>query len=81
MAGAVAAVVSIAIGFMINLVLGSLLVSLYTSMPPALLSTMSWRASMGILSIPLGILIYGGFGALAGFLSMEMFFKDRSTGR
>ena len=38
---------------------------------------MMQRAAGGILAIPLSVMIFTAFGALGGFLAMQLFWKDR----
>ncbi len=47
-------------------------------LPPDLRPMVMWiAAGGGVLGLIIGPLIYGAFGALGGYLSMLLFFKDR----
>ena len=72
-AGAIAGVV----GFIINLALGSLLVGFYRNMPADVARTLAQVSAGGAAGIIVAPIMYAPFGALGGFLSMQLFFKER----
>ena len=75
-AGAVAGVISGVVGMIFSLALASVFASIYAAIPGA--GGMMAGSLMGaIWRIPMAIVVMGGFGALYGFLSMQLFFKDR----
>jgi hypothetical protein len=80
MAGGIAGVVAGILGLLFNLMLGTFVASIYASLPPDVASKLAMQGSWGILGIPVGAIIYGAFGALGGFLAMQLFFKDRQAG-
>jgi hypothetical protein len=75
--GAVAGLIAGIAGFITSLVLGSLLAGLYKSMSPDVARALASAGARGIGSIFIYPFIYGGFGALGGFASMHLFFKER----
>lgn len=82
-AGMMAGVVVGVLGFLMQLVMGSALAAVYSSLasilPPDVISKMMMQTGTSILYIPIYVLLYGAFGALGGFLSMHLFFKDRTA--
>ncbi|MBW2454532.1 MAG: hypothetical protein JRI68_08475 [Deltaproteobacteria bacterium] len=80
-AGATGGAIATVLGWMLWWVLASVLAGIYSSiygfLPGPLLHAMTLSAGRGILMIPVNIAIAGGFGALAGFLSLQLFFKER----
>jgi hypothetical protein len=80
MAGVVAGVIASVLGLLMNLLLGTFIASIYASLPPDLASKLAMQSSFGIIGIPVNAIIYGAFGALGGFLAMQLFFKERSAG-
>jgi hypothetical protein len=75
--GAVAGVISSILGMITNLILGSVLAGMYSSLPREMRQMMMQRAAGGILAIPISVMIFTAFGALGGFLAMQLFWKDR----
>ena len=78
MSGAIAGLIAGVAQFMWSILLGSILAGLYTSTLPLgaarYIMSMSARGVLGIITDPIWT---GCFGALGGFLAMQMFFKDR----
>jgi len=81
MAGGIAGVIATVLNWTVGWALASVLAGIYTSLygllPGPMLSVMSIGFGRGILMIPVNIAINVAFGALAGFLSLQLFFKDR----
>lgn len=80
MAGSIAGFATSILNMISSLLIETLAASLYTSVYsglPPFFSTLMRETGSGILSIPVNIIIYGAFGALGGFLAMQLFFKDR----
>jgi len=75
--GVVAGVISGVVGFVFSLVLGSVLAGLYRNISPELGRAFASVGARGAVSIVVNPFLYGGFGALGGFLGMQFFFKDR----
>lgn len=83
-AGMIAGVVVGILGVVMQVVAGSALMALYghlaTVLPPDVIAKMTMQAGWSIAYIPLYVILYGLFGALGGFLSLNLFFKDRIEG-
>jgi hypothetical protein len=77
-AGAVTGLVASLLGMLFSLLAGSLIAGLSSSMP-SFMPSMAMNGIVSIIMIPVYALIYGGMGALGGFLSMQLFFKDRAA--
>jgi hypothetical protein len=77
MSGVVAGFLAAVLGLVINLILGSILASMYSNLPHEMRRILAQSAAGGAFSIVLSPLFYGGWGALGGFLAMELFHKDR----
>jgi hypothetical protein len=75
--GAVAGLIAGIGGLVTSLVLGSLLVGLYKNLPSGAAGAMSQMGARGAFGIIIDPPLYAAFGALGGFLSMQLFFKDR----
>jgi hypothetical protein len=75
--GAVAGVITGISSLVVNLLMGGFLASMYRSLPPQFARSMAQASASGVLSIPFNLVLYGAFGALGGFLSMQLLFKDR----
>lgn len=76
MAGVVAGGISGILNTILGLALASVLAGVYASVPGA--AGMIGGSIVGaIVRIPIAMVIMGGMGALYGFLSMQLFFKDR----
>jgi hypothetical protein len=76
-AGAVAGLVAGVLGLILSLAMGTMLASFYASLPPQVASNMTISGLSAIIQIPFYMIGYGGMGALGGFLSMQLLFKDR----
>lgn len=83
-AGMTAGVVVGILGVLMQFVAGSAMVALYghlaSILPPDILSKMTMQMGMSFAYLPLYVILYGAFGALGGFLSLHLFFKDRADG-
>ena len=77
-AGTTTGLVASVLGMLFSLVTNTLVASVRSNLP-GFLSSMAVGGLLGILMIPLYALLYGGMGALGGFLSMQLFFKDRAA--
>lgn len=77
--GAVAGLIAGVLGLITSFALASLLMPFYSGMglPPDVIASMAPAGARAIFQIPINVISYGGFGALGGFLSMQLFFKDR----
>jgi hypothetical protein len=75
-AGAGAGLISGILGFVTRMLLGTALASLMANMPGAGRNMMASGAAMGIMAIPVYVVLYAAFGALGGFLGMQLFFKN-----
>jgi hypothetical protein len=75
-AGAGAGLIASLLGLLVNMLLGGLIASLMANIPGAGRNMMASTAAMGVLFIPVNIVLYAAFGALGGFLGMQLFFKN-----
>jgi MFS family permease len=73
-AGLIAAVVGLALSFLTTTAVMGALRQVPPEMRPMVKAMV---AGGGVLGIVVGPLLYAAFGALGGFLSMQLFFKDR----
>ncbi len=60
-----------------NVALGGVMAGVSGSLPPELAERMAAQGAMGLVALPVNAVFYGGFGALGGFLAMQLFFKSR----
>jgi len=76
--GAVTGVIAATLGIVVQIALGSLIASMLGTMPHEVRVAFARQAGSGyaFAAVP----VYAGFGALGGFLSMQLFFKDRLKG-
>lgn len=74
-AGAGAGLLSSILGLVVNMFLGTFIASLMSNIPGADRNMMASTA-MGALMIPVNIILFTAFGALGGFLGMQLFFKS-----
>jgi hypothetical protein len=75
--GALAGVIAGVGGLIINLMIGSMLASFYRSLPPDMMRLVAQLTARGVMGIPINLVTYGAFGALGGFLGLQLFYKDR----
>jgi hypothetical protein len=76
--GAVAGLMAGIFGFLVNLALGSFLIEIYRSaLPRDMARQLAASTAQGAAGIFVGPFLYAGFGALGGFLAMQLFFKTR----
>lgn len=80
-AGAGAGLIAGLLGLLMNLLFASamagLLASLEDKLPPQFAQQMAMQGTMSVIMIPVQIILFAGFGALGGFLSLTLFFKDK----
>jgi len=76
-AGAGAGLISSLLSMVMNLVMGSVIASMMSNLPGASRSMIGSSAALGVFFIPVAILLFAAFGALGGFLGMQLFFKTR----
>jgi hypothetical protein len=79
-AGAIGGVLSSILGWVLGFALASVLASIYSSLPFTGISAGGYLGTgiVGlVIGIPVNAILCGGFGALYGFLSLQLFFKDR----
>jgi hypothetical protein len=72
-AGVLAGIGSIVTGALVR----DMMAGFLTNMPPQLAQQMAAQSTWGFFAIPVDMALYGAFGALGGFLSMQLFFKTR----
>jgi hypothetical protein len=78
LSGVVAGLIAGVLGFVMSMVVVGAMKEFYTQLPPELRKpAMALAGSAGVARIFVTPIFYGAFGALGGFLSMQMFFKDR----
>jgi hypothetical protein len=78
MAGGVAGLIAGIFSLIINLLVGgAMMASVYRSLPPEVAKAMASATAGGIIGIPINLVLFSAFGALGGFLAMQLFFKDR----
>jgi hypothetical protein len=75
--GAVAGFIASIMTLITNLALGPIMASFYRTLPPDLRRAMVQSAASGIIGIPINLVMFTAFGALGGFLLMQIFWKDR----
>ena len=76
--GVVAGFVAGVVGMVMSLMIGSLLSPVYRSFPRELRQMLTLRSmGGGVVGIPVNMVIYAAFGALGGFVLMQLVFKDR----
>ena len=79
--GVVSGVLAAILQYIFGLIFGgaafAMLGNMTGGVPPEFARAMAGGGLGLILQIPLGAILYGGMGALGGFLSMQLFFKDR----
>jgi hypothetical protein len=76
-AGAGAGLISGIMSLVFNMLLGSVLASVMANLPEASRSMFTQSAALGVIMIPINIGLFAAFGALGGFLGMQLFFKTR----
>lgn len=74
-AGAGAGLISSILGLVANMFLGTFIASLMSNIPGADRNMMASTA-VGAFMIPVNIILFAAFGALGGFLGMQLFFKN-----
>ncbi len=75
--GAVAGLISGVLTFLTSLALGSMMAGFYRSLPSGAGRMMLQSGARGAVGIVVNPFLYAAFGALGGFLAMQIFFKDR----
>jgi hypothetical protein len=76
--GGVAGVIAGVVGFVLSLVMGAAMAGAYRNMPANIRGPLiAFATGGGVASIFLAPIFYAAFGALGGFLSMQLFFKER----
>ncbi|EYF07130.1 hypothetical protein [Chondromyces apiculatus] len=78
--GVVSGVLSAILQYIVGLIFGGAALAMLGGMTRSMPSFAANLAGGGLglfVSIPLSAILYGGMGALGGFLSMQLFFKDR----
>src|SRR5690606_1059054 len=77
-AGAVAALIASILRAVLSFAMGAALAGLTRSVPG--MGSLAFSGVTTFLMIPVYALVYGGMGALGGYASMQIFFKDRLAG-
>jgi hypothetical protein len=75
--GVAAGILASLLGLIMHLALGSLMAGLYKTVPREMRDLMVQSATSGAVGFVVNPPLYAAFGALGGFLSMQLFFKDR----
>lgn len=78
-AGAVAGLIYTVLALITSFAMSGFLYSWYAKMgmPRELITNMTASGLSMLFMTPIYIIVFGGFGALGGFLSTQLFFKDR----
>lgn len=76
-AGAGAGLIAGLLGLAVNMVMGSALASVLENLPEASRQAFAQGTALGVITIPINVVLFAGFGALAGFLGLQLFFKSR----
>ncbi|AKT43868.1 uncharacterized protein CMC5_081050 [Chondromyces crocatus] len=80
MTGAVSGAVSSLLGYLVSLVFGATSLAMLGGLSrdiPDLAGAMASGGLMIFISLPISAIVYGLMGALGGFLSLQLFYKDR----
>lgn len=79
--GAIAGFMAGVIGLLMSFALGGVMYRFYRSaLPRDVARAIAQTSAQGALGIVIDPFIYGAFGALAGFLAMQIFFKKNLPG-
>ncbi|KYF78861.1 hypothetical protein BE17_22505, partial [Sorangium cellulosum] len=76
-AGAAAGLIAGVFDLVIKVLFGTLLGGLYASLPPDLVKNLAIGSLATAIYIPFYAIAYSAMGALGGFLSLQLLFKDR----
>ncbi|HLP07582.1 MAG TPA: hypothetical protein VK178_05415 [Opitutaceae bacterium] len=76
-AGLIAGVLGWLLGILLAGAMAGLMASLADKLPPQFAQQMAMQGTMNLVMIPVQIVLFAGFGALGGFLSLILFFKDK----
>ncbi len=76
-AGLIAGVLGWVLGILLSSAMAGLMASLQEKLPPQFAQQMAMQHGMNLLMIPVQIILFAGFGALGGFLSLILFFKGK----
>lgn len=76
-AGLIAGLLGLLLNFLFAGVMAKLMANFADSLPPQFAQQMAMQGAMSIIMIPVNIILFAGFGALGGFLSLTLFFKGK----
>ena len=76
-AGLIAGLLGLLLSFLLAGVMTKLTATFASHFPPQFAQQMATQGAMSIIMIPVQVLLFAGFGALGGFLSLTLFFKDK----
>jgi hypothetical protein len=76
-AGLIAGLLGMLLNFLFAGVMAKLMANFASSLPPQFTQQMAMQGAMNIIMIPVNIILFAGFGALGGFLSLTLFFKGK----
>ena len=74
-AGAGAGLISSIFSLILGAMFAGVMAALAQRLPPELARQFAIQGTVGLFMIPVNIVLYAGFGALGGFLSLLLFFK------
>jgi hypothetical protein len=75
--GAISGLVAGLLGTLLSMLMSGFLLGMSKDLPPELGKQIAMQGGMGLLAIPVYAVIFGVFGALGGFLTMQVAFKHR----
>lgn len=75
-AGAGAGLISSIFSLIFGALFAGILATLAQRLPPEFAKQVALQGTTGLIMIPVNVVLYAGFGALGGFLSLLLFFKN-----
>lgn len=75
--GAGAGLIAGLLGLALNAVMMKALAPFLKELGPQVEQQIAAQGAMGLIMVPVNVLLFAGFGALGGFLAMQVFFKAR----
>ncbi|MFT3830399.1 MAG: hypothetical protein QM691_11920 [Opitutaceae bacterium] len=76
-AGLIAGLLGWVLGILLAGAMAKVMASLAAHLPPQFSQQMAMQQGLNLLFIPVQIVLFAGFGALGGFLSLILFFKPK----
>jgi hypothetical protein len=76
-AGLIAGLLGLLLSILLAGAMAGITAALADKLPPQFAQQMAMSGTMSVIMIPVQIVLFAGFGALGGFLSLTLFFKDK----